>query len=177
MSPITIRSNSHNYKMNDDEKSEMLAKCMKASEESVGNIVYSVVFDVCNEIINEGANSEKVLECANRVVNRYLEGGIKVRKKPAARAPKATTRSVDAAAAASRKMLSGIGQNVLWLVHPESSEYSYTLNLKLKNGHPVRNNMTKKICYVVNEHETRMLSDEDVKVARSLGMTPADDYV
>ena len=98
----------------------MRSSITKAAEDAFGNIVYTVVFDTCNEMISSGAEQDAVLDCANRVVNRYVEGGIKVRKKPVPRAevPKAPTkdRPVDALTAASRK-LNNLGENAVWIHH------------------------------------------------------------
>lgn len=153
---------------------------IRTAGDAVANLAYTVVFDICNEMISSGANQEATLECANTVVNKYVEGGIKIRKKPAPRAKtlKATTegKPVDALTAASRK-LNNLGSNVLWIHHPNSSEYSYTTSIKLATGYPVRNNMTHKVCYVVTEEDTVPLTVKDARVAMSMGLEVDYDSV
>jgi ribosomal protein L16/L10AE len=120
-----------------------------STETGASPLMYTVVFDTVNEIImTAGGDQAKSLEAANEVVNRYLEGGIKIRKKPAPRAKTTKTpakeKQVDALTAASRKVKS-MASNVFWMQHPEDPDYPYTPSIRLsKNGFPVRNNHTKK---------------------------------
>lgn len=62
------------------------------------------------------------------------------------------------------------------MFHADSHEYSYGVNINLANGHPVRNNTTKQIEYVVNERETARLTDDDVRSAVALGLPVAEEY-
>ena len=162
----------------EDNNEQFRENAVKAGEETIANIVYTVVFDTCNEMITAGVDQDMALQCANSVVNRYLDGGIKVRKKPAPRAPKGTTKSknIDAMTAASRKQLMNMGEKCTWVYHPNNNEYSYTTGIRLESGYPVRENATRKICYVINDTETRDLSNNDVRMAKSFGLTPADQY-
>ena len=145
----------------------------KAAVDAVGNLMYTVVFDVANEIISAGAEQDAVLECANRVVNKYVEGGIKIRKKPApkAKVSKAPSKDkpVDALTAASRK-LNNLGENLVWMYHPQSNEYSYTTSMKLVTGYPVRNNMTHKVVMVIGDDSTGPLTVKDAKAATAMGL-------
>ena len=156
------------------EPGEDLHNIVKTATDAVGNLLYTVAFDICNELITAGADQEAVLECGNRVVNRYIEGGVKVRKKPAprAKAPKLTKdMPVDALTAASRKMnMSNLAGRVLWVHHPESNEFSYTTSVKLVSGYPLKNNLTQKVCAVVNEDSIGALTVSDAKLAMSLGL-------
>ena len=146
---------------------------VKAAVDAVGNLVYTVVFDVSNEIISAGAEQDAVLQCANRVVNNYVDGGIKVRKKPAPKAKvskvPAKDKPVDALTAASRK-LNNLGENLVWMYHPQSNEYSYTTSMKLATGYPVRNNMTHKVVMVIGDESTGPLTVKDAKVATAMGL-------
>ena len=146
---------------------------VKPAEDAVANLLYTVVFDTCNEMISAGVDQEQALECANRVINKYVEGGVKVRKKPAPR-PKAAKapakdKPVDALTAASRK-LNNLAGNIVWIHHPDSDEYSYTTSVKLATGYPVRDNMTHKVVMVVNDTSTVPLTIKDARVAISLGL-------
>lgn len=156
-----------------EDTKDLKGSIMKAAEDTVGNLVYTVVFDVCNEMISAGANQEKALECANSVVSKYLEGGVKVRKKPTPRAKttKAPAKNapVDALTAASRKV-NNLAGNAVWIFHPDSNEFSYTTSMKLATGYPVRNNLTKKIVMVINDSATGPLTMKDARVAISLGL-------
>lgn len=152
---------------------------LKTSERLIGDIIYTVIFDTCNEMIAHGMDQEKVLECANKVVNIYLEGGIKVRKKPAPRKaqPKASKdKPIDVLKAAHKKLHS-LTDNVVWIEHPDSKDYSYTTSVKLVRGYPVRNNKTQKIEMVVNDEATCPLTINDVKVAMGLGFEVDYDNV
>jgi hypothetical protein len=155
---------------------------LKSSERLMGDVIYTVVFDTCNEMIAQGIDQEKVLECANKVVNNYLEGGIKVRKKPAPRKaqPKAASAAKDKpidVLKAAHKKLHSLTDNVVWIDHPHSTDYSYTTSVKLVKGYPVRNNKTQKIEMVVNDEETCQLTINDVKVAMGLGFEVDYDNV
>lgn len=157
-----------------EDTKELHANVVKSAGNIVGDLVYSVVFDTCNEIISvAGVDQEKVLEAANVVVNRYVDGGVKVRKKPAPRpkAPKAPAKDkpVDILKAASRK-LNSLTDNMVWVVHPDSDEFSYTTSVKLATGYPVRNNMTHKVTSIVNDEATAPLTMKDAKIALSLGL-------
>jgi len=142
------------------------AKLMEVAKHHVENLAYTVVFDTTNEIIEMGADPQIALECGNRVISRYVDGDIKVRKKPVprAKAPKKQG-PVDLMTAATRK--AGRANEVEWVRHPESSNYSYTLQCKLANGYPVMNNSTGQICGVVTDEATLPLSVTDAKVAQS----------
>lgn len=147
---------------------------IKTAGHVVGDLIYTVVFDTCNEIISMGLDQEKVLAAANTVVNNYLQGGIKVRKKPAPRpkVQKATStkdKPIDVLKAAQKKLHS-LSDNIVWVVHPDSDEYSYTTSIKLAKGYPVKNNATQKIEMVVNDETTGPLTVNDAKIALAMGM-------
>ena len=155
----------------DDETRESLKV---ASLDAINNILYTVVFDVSNEIISSGgADQEKVLEAANTVINRYVEGGIKVRKRPVPRPKTAKTpakaKPIDTLTAASRK-LKNLTDNVLWIAHPDNDEFSYSTGVRLSTGYPVKNNATNKIVMVATDESSGPLTLKDAKVAVSLGL-------
>lgn len=157
-----------------EDTKELHENVVKSATNIVGDLVYTVVFDTCNEIIAAGGvDQEKVLEAATTVVNKYVDGGVKVRKKPAPRpkTPKAPAKEkpVDILKAASRKMNS-LTDNVVWVLHPESDEYSYTTSVKLATGYPVKSNMTQKVVLVANDESTAALTVKDAKIALSLGL-------
>ncbi len=145
-----------------------------AAVDAVSNLMYTVVFDTVNEIITTaGADQAKALDAANSVIAKYLEGGVKVRKKPAPRAKAAKApakdKPVDVLTAASRKAKNA-ASNLVWLEHPESSEFSYTAGLRLATGFPVRNNLTNKIVMVATEDSTEKLTVKDAQIAMSYGL-------
>ena len=79
-----------------------------------------------NEIISVDGDQEAVPRCANSVVNKYIEGGIKVRKKPAPKKTQASKvpakdKPVDALTAAYRK-INNLGENLVWMYNPQSDE-------------------------------------------------------
>ena len=163
-----------------EDSKELHEKAVQSATSAVGDLVYTVVFDLANEVIASGADQEKVLESANAVVNKYVDGGVKVRKKPvprpkAAKAP-AKDKPVDILKAASRKMNS-LTTNAVWVVHPESDEYSYTTSMKLATGYPVRSNLSQKVVSVVNDEATAPLTVKDAKIALSLGLDVDYDSV
>ncbi len=156
-----------------EDNKEIRDKAIQSATSAVGDLVYSVVFDLANEVISRGFDQEKVLDAANVVVNKYVDGGVKVRKKPVSRpkAPKAPAKDkpVDIMKAASTK-LNSLTINAQWVKHPESSEYSYTRDMKLATGYPMRRNDTKKIVSVINDESTTPLTVKDAKIAVSLGL-------
>ena len=88
----------------------------------------------------------------------------------------AKDKPVDILKAASRKMNS-LTNNAVWVVHPESDEFSYTTSMKLATGYPVRNNLSQKVVSVVNDEATAPLTVKDAKIALSLGLDVDYDSV
>jgi hypothetical protein len=147
---------------------------VKVANEATGNLVYTVIFDMANDLIAKGAVDEAtVLESASGTIQKYLDTGVKVRKKPVARpkAPKAPTKekAVDAMTAASKKLNSLTGK-MLWVTHPEDDNYSYSTTVKLANGFPLKDNSTGKIVRVVTDDNAVALTVQDAKVAISYGL-------
>lgn len=147
---------------------------VKVANEATGNLIYTVVFDMANDLITKGVVDEAtVLESASGTIQKYLDTGVKVRKKPVVRqkAPKAPAKDkpVDALTAASKKMNSLTGK-ILWVTHPEDENYSYSTNVKLANGFPVKDNTTGKVVMVVTDEESIPLTVKDAKVAMSYGL-------
>lgn len=143
-----------------------------------GDLVYTVVFDVCNEVIrqNPEIGDKNFLECGNAVIEKYVESGIRVRKKPAPRQskPRATVareKATDMYTAASRKAASR--RNVSsynWVQHPDNENYVYTKDVSLKNGYPLIEVGIKKVVGVINEEGTKGLTSDDAKIAASYGL-------
>jgi hypothetical protein len=154
--------------------SETLEKLKSAAGDVVANLLYTAVFDTANEAIAGGADQAKTLEAADAVINRYVEGGVKIRKKPAPRAKAAAKtpakeKQVDAVTAASRKVKS-LSSNITWVVHPEDSSFSYTPDVRLPSGYPVRENATQKVVMVATEDSTVPLTVKDARMAMSYGL-------
>lgn len=165
------------FNMDEDKNNSMLA-----ANQAVGDVIYTAIFDVANEIISsiEDVDQEKVLKAASNVLSHYVDGGLKVRKKPSPkpRAPKgpASDKPVDILKAASKKMHT-LTDNLVWVTHPDSEELSYTTGAKLVNGYPVLNTMTQKVVSVVTDDATVPLTIADAKVALSLGLEVDYDSV
>ncbi len=155
---------------------------LTAANQAVGDVLYTAIFDVANEIIStiEGVDQDKVLEAASNVLNRYVDGGLKVRKKPSPRpkVPRAPTKDkpVDILKAASKKMNS-LTSNLVWVVHPDSDDLSYTTGAKLATGYPVRDNATQKVVSVVTDDATVPLTVDDAKIALTYGLEVDYDSV
>jgi hypothetical protein len=157
-----------------EDNKELKENLLKTANEATSNLIYTVLFDLCSELISNGvADEAKVLEIASSVVQKYVEGGIKVRKKPAARprAAKAPAKDkpIDALTAASRKM-NNVSNEITWITHPDDDSYSYSTNVKLANGYPVKSNETGKIVMVATDDEAVSLTVKDAKIARSYGL-------
>ena len=136
----------------------------------IGDIAYSIVFDTTNEMISAGFNQAKALECANNVMSRYVEGSIKIRKKPAPRAPKpkaAPQNDVTTAASSKRQSVSG---SFVWVSHPEDSNYQYTTSAKLATGYPLKDTNNNKIVGVIGDESISSLTMRDAKIATSFGL-------
>jgi hypothetical protein len=162
----------HQTKMDENAKPALLT----AASEHIADVVYSVAFDVCNEIIDAGGDQEATLECANRVVARYVGEGIKVRKKPAPRAKTSAVKDkqVDTLTAASRKLNK---QKYLWMYHPKTERFSYTTDVMLSTGYPLRDNQTSKITCIIDDNGTKPLTIQDAKIATSYGLDVDFDAV
>jgi ankyrin repeat protein len=71
---------------------------------------------------------------------------------------------------ASRKM-DNVSSKITWVTHPEYEYYSYTTDVQLANGYPVKLNNTGKIVMVATrDDDTVPLTVKDAKVARSYGL-------
>jgi hypothetical protein len=148
---------------------------VKVANEATGNLVYTVIFDLANDLITKGAVDEAtVLESASGTIQKYLDTGLKVRKKPVARpkAPKAPAKDkpIDAMTAASKKINSLLVDKIVWAKHPEDENYSYSTNVKLANGYPLKDNSTGKVVRVVTDDAAVPLTIKDAKFAQSFGL-------
>ncbi len=144
-----------------------------AAKDAIDNLVYTVVFDTCNEMIAAGMDQAKILERANAVVSKYVSEGIKLRRKPAPRVPKQriVSSQTDAVTAASRKMKQKVSNNFVWVPHPSNTGYSYTKDAQLATaGYPLKENKSNKIVGVVDDNTSHALSPEDVRIAMSIGL-------
>lgn len=153
---------------------ESITSITAIAEKAVGDLIYTIVFDLSNEITNTtDVPAEKVLEAASSVVNKYITGGIRIRKKPVPRAKTervpAKEKQVDTLTAAQRK-INNLSNAFVWVVHPEDEKYSYSTSAKLASGYPVRDNITHKVVMVATENECIDLTVKDAKVALSLGL-------
>ena len=154
---------------------------VKVANEATGNLIYTVIFDMANDLITKGVvDEETVLKSASETIQKYLETGVKVRKKPAVRqkVPKAPAKDkpIDALTAASKKLNSLTGK-ILWVTHPEDDNYSYSTNVKLANGFPVKDNLTGKVVMVVTDEASIPLTVKDARVALSYGLEVDYDNV
>lgn len=158
---------------------ETRSSLLNSAQQTLGDLVYTVVFDTCNEMISAGLEQSTVLECANLVVKKYVSDGIKMRKKPAPRAskPKAPTSQIDAITAASRKMKKKVSERIMWVYHPSDNEYSYTTDVQLVTGYPVKQNISSKVVGVVDDTSCKGLTMEDARVAISMGLDVDFDSV
>ncbi len=151
----------------------MKAEVSAAASDTVSNIVYTVVFDVCNEMIAAGMDQAKVLEHANVVVNKNVDENIRMRKKPAPRAvkPKPASSYTDVTITAPpRKMKPKVSETFVWLAHQGNPSYCYTKSARLATGYPVKDTNNNKIIAVIDDTSTHALSPEDVRIATSLGL-------
>lgn len=164
-----------------DDFKEMRDSLVSSANAAVGDLIYTVAFDVCNQIITDTeVDHTKVLNAANSVVARYLSDGVKVRKKTSPRPKTAKAplkdKPVDVLKAASKRMAS-LSDNITWVVHPDSEDLSYTTSVKLATGYPVRDNTTQKITSVATDDATVPLTVQDAKLALSYGLEVDYDCV
>lgn len=151
---------------------EIRAKLQGPTENLINDLIYTVLFDYTNEIIDSGTDEADALKAANILAERYIEQGIKMRKKPASRAKPKTKN--DLVTAASRKSKKSLTKDALWIVHPSDDSYSYTTSIQLSTGYPIKSNETGLIVGVIDDNSTHLLTTDDFKVAVSLGLKP--DY-
>ncbi len=139
---------------------------MKASEEALTNLIYTIVSNTCNEMIAAGMDKAKVLECANNVVKRYAETGIKMRKRPAHRA----ARSRDVSSTGTSKSRHKGPPTLLWITHPSNKDYQYTTSKMLATGYPLKESKSNMVVGVIDKHTCKNLTADDARLAVSLGL-------
>lgn len=147
---------------------EIRSKLQGPTENLLNDLIYTVLFDYTNEIIESGVDETEALKVANVLVEKYIEHGIKMRKKPASRAKPKTKN--DAVSAASRKMKKSIANDIVWIVHPSDNTYLYSTSHQLSSGYPIKNSENNLIVGVIDDTSSHLLTMDDVKIAVSLGM-------
>lgn len=139
------------------------------AQDALKNILYSVICDVCNEVITQcpNADSKVVLTAANTVINKYVGEGVKVRKKP-------TPRSKTVVKTTQKKMdIFNVMNNTRndeykipsWMTHPNVDYLSFA-TVKFPSGHPVRNNKTGKLVGIATDDEIHAPTKDDITYAR-----------
>lgn len=139
---------------------QTLSDIVESANKIVADIIYTVMSDLSSELIKEGLDSDTVLKCANNLSSNYLGEGVKIRKKPAPRAPKApgTTKSSGTAKTRSKP----VPKTLTWEPHPGDPEnFSFTRDISLRRGLPVRLNKNKKIVYVGGKDDVYSLDVDD----------------
>lgn len=141
---------------------------LPVAQDTLKNLIYSVICDVCNEVITNcpNADSKVVLTAANAVIDKYVGEGVKVRKKPAPRsktAVKPAQKKVDLYTAV--KSRNDEMKIPSWMKHPHNDEYSFA-TIKFPTGYPVRNNKTGKLVGVATDNEVHALTKDDITYAR-----------
>lgn len=126
----------------------------------VADIIYTVMSDLSSELIKEGLDSDTVLKCANNLSSNYLGEGVKIRKKPAPRAAKVPGAAKSSGTTKTRSKPAP--KTLTWEPHPGDPEnFSFTRDIVLKKGLPVRLNKNKKIVYVGGKDDIYNLEVED----------------
>lgn len=147
---------------------DIRSKLNGPSETLINDLIYTILYDYTNEIIAAGMDEGEALKTANVLAERYIESGIKMRKKPAPRAkPKAKN---DAISAASRKTKKSMSNEIVWVVHPSDETYLYSTSHQLSTGYPIKHSETNLIVGVIDDDSSHALTPDDAKVAVSLGM-------
>ena len=140
-----------------------------AAKDAVSNLLYTAIFDTCTEIFSAGIGDEEtVLQCGNAVMKKYVGEGVKVRKKPAPRVikPKEDT-----------KLRQKIYEQYVWIAHPNDEQYMYTTSVQLVTGYPVKEVSTNKVIGIINNETCTALTQDDARVAVSLGLQVNYDSV
>ena len=163
------------------DKQELQDNLVKVANEATGNLIYTVVFDLVNDLILKNVGDEAtILESASGTIQKYLDTGVKVRKKPVVRpsAPKAPAKDkpVDALTAASKK-LNSLTSKMMWVTHPEDEKFSYSPTVSLATGFPLKDNATGKVVMVVTDDKCLPLSVQDARLAMSYGLDVNYDCV
>lgn len=61
-------------------------------------------------------------------------------------------------------------EDVVWHWHMDEYDYSFTTDIELYTGYPVKDNTTNKVVFVVGKDGVTDLTKEDIKVARQYGL-------
>lgn len=142
---------------------------LAATERSTSELLYTVITDVYNEFMDvfPTLDADKVLNVANKVITKYVEEGIKMRKKPAPRAKTtvkpAKPKTLDLFTAAQQKKSSQLTISN-WILHPENNKYSFA-KIDFPSGYPIRDNATKKLVGIITNEDTHAPTEEDKKYA------------
>ena len=153
-----------------------MEKLEKPAGKIIKDLIYTVMHDVSNDFIANGADAKEVLEVVNKRAAMYAEGDIKIKKNPAPRAPRATKKQVTAQSASA----SGGGEvvnaaksimNKKWAPHPINEQYAYYLPdiPHNKGSHFLKDVNTNTVIGTINDEGDSALTPQDVRVATSLG--------
>lgn len=145
-----------------EQEKKSLDELVSASARLCGDLLYTAIYDLSNDLIKKGLDEALVLECANELSSRYFSDGIKVRKKPAPRTSKPSTKTSGSSSAKTKKVS---GKTISWIFHPSTEEFSYTPDITLTNGFPLRDNSTQKVIGTINKDGVGYLTMEDMKTA------------
>jgi hypothetical protein len=133
-----------------------LPDAIEAANSAVSDLIYTVVYELSNNLVEKGLPESIVFEEASALISKYNEEGMKIRKKPA---PRKKKDGVEAKKG-----------NFVWLVHPNERKYSYTKDIPLARGYPLRDNSTGKIVGVITDDDCEALDSVDIKVVLSHGL-------
>ena len=61
-------------------------------------------------------------------------------------------------------------KDVVWHWHVDEYDYSFTTDIQLCTGYPVRDNDSNRIVFAVGENGVTDLTEEDIKIAKEYGL-------
>jgi len=164
-----------------DEENPLIPIVEETKQDTINNfsnyltdMIYTVISDFGAELMNRGISKDDVDGAASLVFKKWSNEPIKIRKKPAPRAPKARAQEhkqqpIDAATATRRltsKKTSTL--NINWTPHPNNPELFYAKEFHLFSGCAVRN-QAGKIVATATATSTNALTIEDARIAAQHG--------
>ncbi len=162
-----------------EETSSRVSNALEAKrQETSSNLVYSVLYDYCNALINKDVNEKVVLDTAFEILQLWLNGSLKMRKRPTPRTIRRQPKpeAIDAKAASTRHTKKALTDNAVWKQHPTVKQLMFTQSFTLESGYPVKN-QEGKIVGVITEKDIFNLMPNDVRLAVSRGYAIDAQYL
>lgn len=125
------------------------------AQKALNDIIYTVIFDLSNEMIANGIDQDQVLTCATSLTSKYMSSGVKIRKKPAPRSRKTEGNPVKSTKS------SKVKQELEWVKHPSNPNYLFLKSFTCEGAYPLLDMSSKKIIAMIDDTSVREITPQD----------------